>query len=118
MMNMAPNMAMGGGAPMEQQPQAPQAPQFQPQQFNQQQIMQRAGGNNVDQSRAYQAELVNQLRGGTYKDPQGVWGNALNNYDQAQQIKNYQSELADFEKKQRMIANDEANSEWMGGGGG
>jgi ribosomal protein L22 len=113
-MNMAPNMAgaMGGGmqAPMEQQ-----APQFQPQQFNQQQVMQRAGANNLDQSKAYQAELVNQLRGGTYKDAQGVWGNALNNYDQAQQMKAFQAQQAQQAQMQQQEA---AASNWMSGDGG
>jgi hypothetical protein len=114
MMNMAPNMAMGGGAPMEQQP---QAPQFQPQQFNQQQVMQRAGANNMDQSKAYQAELVNQLRGGTYKDPQGVWGNALNNYDQAQQVKAFQDQQAKAQLAQQQQEASNNNS-WYAGDGG
>ena len=115
MMNMAPNMAMGGGmqAPMEQQP---QAPQFQPQQFNQQQVMQRAGANNLDQSKAYQAELVNQLRGGTYKDPQGVWGNALNNYDQAQQMKAFQEQQA--KAQQAQMQQQEAGNNWNSGDNG
>lgn len=115
-MNMAPNMApnMAMQAPMEQQ--QPQAPQFQPQQFTQQQIMQRAGNDNMGQRQAYQAELVNQLRGGTYKDPQSVWGNALNNYDQAQQAKAFQEQQS---KQQMMEANaaNESNA-WYAGDGG
>jgi hypothetical protein len=112
MMNMASNMTMGGGAPMEQQP---QAPQFQPQQFNSQQIMQRAGGADMDQRKAYQAELVNQLRGGTYKDPQSVWGNALNNYDQAQQQKAFETQQQQAQMQQQQ---DGASQNWFAGDGG
>jgi hypothetical protein len=114
MMNMASNMAMGGGAPMEQQP---QAPQFQPQQFNPQQIMQRAGGADMDQRKAYQAELVNQLRGGTFKDAQGVWGNALNNYDQAQQQKAFETQQQQAQMQQQML-NAPENNAWYSGDGG
>lgn len=111
-MNMAPNMAaMGGG----QMPQQEQASQFTPQQFNPQQIMQRAQSADLDQKKAYQAELVNQLRGGTFKGAQGVWSNVFNTYDQGQQEQAFQNSQMEKQKQMEMA---QAGGNWAAGEGG
>jgi hypothetical protein len=108
-------MAAMGGGQMPQQQEA--MPQFAPQQFDAGQIMQRAKGADAGMRDAYQAELVNQLRGGTFKDGQGVWANALNTYDQGQQAQSWQAEQQ--RKAQEMMqAEQQPEYNWAAGDGG
>lgn len=56
-----------------------QPPQFQQKQFDNNQILQYARDNKTyDDGQAYKAEVVKQLRDGSYEDPYKVWGNLMN----------------------------------------
>lgn len=67
-----------------------QAPQYEQQTYSNDQIFQTA--KNADQAMrdAYKNELLAQLRAGSYKNPEGVYSNVLNNQAKQQQMEAFQ----------------------------
>ena len=61
---------------------AVQAPQYQEKQFDNNQVLQYARDNKTyDDGQAYKAEVVKQLRDGSYQDPYKVWSSVMNARD-------------------------------------
>lgn len=84
---------MGGSINMLQQL---QPPQYQDQTFNNDQIMQYAkGGYGKDMADAYKAEVLSQLRNGTFKDANGVYSQLMNNSQRQQQMAAYDQQVAE-----------------------
>lgn len=67
-----------------------QAPEYQNQDFSADQIMQYAkGGYGTDMANAYKAEVLNQLRNGSFKDANGVYAAMMNGNARQQQMDAY-----------------------------
>jgi hypothetical protein len=96
---------MGGSTGMFQQLLGGQmqAPQYQNQNFGNNQVLDYAKSNHsYDDAQAYKNEVVNQLRNNSYKDPYGVWSNVMNareqtKFNQAQQQPEVQPEYTSID---------------------
>lgn len=87
-----------------------QAPQYQDQVFGNDEIMQYAKGYNKDMADAYRAEVLNQLRAGTFKDGNGVYQTLMNNNQRQAQMNAYNEQQASA-----LAAQDQQQNQGWGG---
>lgn len=95
---------MGGGFSFFQQL---QPPQYQDQTFSNDQIMAAAKGADQGLRDAYKAELINQLRAGTFKDGYGVYQNVLNGRERQAQMDAYNQQVAEQQAAEQAAQGDQ-----------